>query len=246
MRTLPLGTPGGDAPVLACLPGLLCPPEVFADAVARTGHAAVGLAWLEGEGPFGLEAIAARVLDALRGRGPTVLVGHSMGVPIAVLAALADRARAAPQVRGLVLANSGPDTRGHGDIDTFVERIRTQWGPATWDAFVVRCLGGPVPEALRERMRAYPPGIAPQSAIDAIRSQQRLDLGPLLPGLAGLPVAVVGGLRDPARPPAHARALAAAPGASLHLLDTGHTSCAERPEAFAAILREVAARASRG
>lgn len=238
MRTVVLNDAAASVPLPVCLPGLLCPPEIFADALREAGLRGVGLAWLEGPGPFELEAVAERVREAIAGLGPVVLVGHSMGMPIAVLAALGELDAGSDRVRGLVLANSGANMRGHGDIEGFVGRVRTAWGPRFWDAFVDRCLGGPVPDALRERMRAYPAGIDPASSIEAIRSQQRLDLLPVLHRLADLPVAVVGGLRDPARPREHAERLAAAvPGASLHLFDSGHTPCAEMPAAFATVLR---------
>lgn len=244
LRAVPLNEAAdGDGPLPVCLPGLLCPPEIFGDALRAAGLRGIGLAWLEGPGPFGLEAVAQRVREAIAGLGPVVLVGHSMGMPIAVLAALGEIDAGSDRVRGLVLANSGANTRGHGDIEPFVRRVQTAWGPSLWDAFVTRCLGGPVPDPLRERMRAYPAGIDPASPIEAIRSQQRLDLLPVLHRLAGRPVAVVGGLRDPARPREHAEQLAAAvPGASLHLFDSGHTPCAEQPEAFGAVLRELVAR----
>jgi 3-oxoadipate enol-lactonase len=247
LRVIPLNEAGeASGPLLVCLPGLLCPPEIFTEALRAAGLRGVGLAWLEGRGPFELAAVAARVRQAIAGLGPVVLVGHSMGMPIAVLAALGDADDGSDRIRGLVLANSGANTRGHGDIAPFVERVRTAWGPALWKAFVFRCLGGPVPEALLERMRGYPAGIDPVAVIEALTSQQRLDLLPVLSRLGGLPVAVVGGLRDPARPREHAEQLAAAvPGATLTLLDSGHTPCAEMPEAFAAVLRELVARCRR-
>ncbi len=77
--------------------------------------------------------------------------------------------------------------------------------------------------------------------IEAIRSQQATDLRPMLGALANVPITVVHGKHDTARTIEHAHELSnAIPGSRLHLLVTGHTSCAEDPDTFAAILRSVA------
>lgn len=80
---------------------------------------------------------------------------------------------------------------------------------------------------------------------EAIRSQIETDLLPVLSQLPAMPVAVVHGEHDVARSIEHARELSGAiPGATPHVLQTGHTSCAEDPQAFADIVRAVAERAA--
>jgi 3-oxoadipate enol-lactonase len=170
-----------------------------------------------------------------------ILVGHSLGTPLAVLAALREMATGSSRIAGLVLSNSGANTRGHGDADRLIERMRAEWGPSFWDAFVARCFHRRPQGALLDAVRTYPARLNKEAVIEAIRSQQATDLLPVLGELSAVPVAVVHGEHDPARTLDHARELRQAiPGANLHVLDTGHTSCAEDPDAFAAIIRTVA------
>jgi 3-oxoadipate enol-lactonase len=248
MNTLPetLLNDGDPArPTLVCIPGAMCSPRVFASCAKSSGLRAVALHWLETDGPHDLDSIAARVAAHVvepASRMPrAILVGHSLGTPLAVLAAVRIRANGASRVDGLILSNSGANTRGHGDADALVERIRTEWAQPFWDAFVARCFHRLPQGDLLDAVRAYPSQVDKQAVIDAIRSQQATDLLPVLGALSDVPTAVVHGKYDVARPIEHARELSGAiPGSTLHVLDTGHTSCAEAPDAFAAIIRGIA------
>jgi 3-oxoadipate enol-lactonase len=234
----------GDSscPTLVCIPGAMCTPRVYAASASASGLNAIALGWMETPGPHDLERIAARICEAIAGIERVILVGHSLGTPLAVLTALEEPSR----VEGVVLSNSGANTRGHGDADRLIERIRSDWGEAFWDAFVARCFHRRPVGDLLEEVRAYPARLEKDAVIEAIRSQQATDLLPVLGVLSRVPVAVVHGTHDPARTLGHARELAdAVPGAQLHVLDTGHTSCAEDPQGFAAIMRGVAGEAQR-
>ncbi len=175
-----------------------------------------------------------RIIATLADQPRGGLVGHSLGTPLAVLTALQMKAR----VAALVLSNSGANTCGHGDADRLVKCIRTDWDPPFWDAFVARCFHRLPQGALLDAARTYPSRLEREAVIDVIRSQQARDLLPMLGALADVPCAVVHGEHDVAR------TLADAIASRLHVLDTGHTSCAEDPAAFAAILTETAARAA--
>ena len=245
LRQVPLSDGPTDAPCLVFLPGAMCPPEVCAEAAQASGLRGLGLAWLEGPGPHDLPSIAERVWRALAELPGAILVGHSMGTPIAILAALRDRAEGSSRARGLVLSNSGASTRGHGDIEQVVQRIQNEWGPVFWDSFVARCFHRPPAGALAEAVTHYPQRVTPEATIEVIRSQQATDLGPRLAALGGLPTTVVYGRHDPARTLAHAREMSdGIAGARLEALDTGHTSCAEAPAEFGRLIREVADRAA--
>lgn len=244
MRIVSIGDGDRSLPTLVCLPGAMCSPAVFAEAARLSGLRALALAWLEDDGPFSLQAIAGRVLQSVANEPRIVLVGHSLGTPLAVLAAVQDMQRDDPCVCGLVLSNSGANTRGHGDADAIVRRIEADWGVEFWEAFLARCFMHLPEEPLLHEVRSYPSRVRKEAVVAAIRSQMETDLTPLLGRFGSLPAAIVHGRSDVARTLAHAQQLAAGmPHATLHVLDTGHTSCAEDPAAFAAIMRGIAERA---
>lgn len=229
------------APTLVCLPGAMCSPHVFADAATRSGLTAVSMAWLEDDGPHHLDAIAARVCAAMSDLPSVILVGHSLGTPIAMLTALRELDQGSSRVRGMVLSNSGANTRGHGDIAGLIDRIRNQWGEAFWDAFVARCFHTVPASPLLEHVRGYPARLRQSAVIEALCSQHSIDFAPVLSTLPRVPVAIVHGRHDPARTLAHAQEMASGiSDASLHVLNTGHTSCAEDPAGFSAVLRAIA------
>ncbi|MBY8825722.1 3-oxoadipate enol-lactonase [Sphingomonas colocasiae] len=73
---------------------------------------------------------------------------------------------------------------------------------------------------------------APDGYCGACAAIAAMDMRPLLPRIAR-PVLVIGGLRDPATPPDHARALAAGiAGSQLVELPAAHLSNVELPECF--------------
>lgn len=231
------------APTLVCLPGAMCAPQVYLESARRSGLNAVALGWLEGDGPHDLDTIAERVSAAIVDLPAVILVGHSLGTPIAMLSALRESAAGTGRVRGMVLANSGANTHGHGDIEGLIERIRSQWGEAFWDAFVTRCFHTRPQPPLLAQVLDYPARLSNTAVVEALRGQHAKDFVPLLPTLPRVPVAIVHGRHDPARTLGHAQQMAdGIADASLHVLETGHTSCAEDPDAFAAVLRAVAAR----
>jgi 3-oxoadipate enol-lactonase len=233
-------------PVLVCLPGAMCSPKVFEKAAQLSGLPAIGLGWLEGSGPHDLESIASRVSSAIADLPSIILVGHSLGTPIAMLVALRESHLDCRRIKGLVLSNSGANTRGHGDIAKLVERIEKDWGEDFWDAFIARCFHTLPPSPLLDDVRAYPQRLDGSCVIEVLLSQQAIDFVPLLHALPRLPTAIVHGRHDPARTLAHAHEMAnGITGATLHVMDTGHTSCAEDPAGFASVLRDIAQAGSR-
>ena len=241
MRITKLNEGRVGGPVLVCLPGAMCSPRVFEDAARRSGLSALGLGWLEGSGPFDLDSVAARVCNAIADLPSVILVGHSLGTPIAMLVALQESQTGGTRIRGLVLSNSGANTHGHGDIAKLVDRLRADWGEAFWSEFMSRCFRTLPASPLLEELRAYPRKLDSGCVIEALLSQQAIDFAPLLHTLPRVPTAVVHGQHDPARTLAHAHEMAnGIPWAALHVMDTGHTSCSEDPARFASILRDIA------
>jgi len=238
IRTVTLAAGEKQGPVVLCVPGAMCPPEVFGGMARRLGCRVLGLAWLEGDGPHDIASVSMRVAELAAQFPRVVLIGHSIGVPIVALAAQRCLSSNAAALQGIVLSNSGANTKGHGDIDAVIDRVLNAWGAEFWDDFIERCIGTPVPEPLLETFRGYPAALDPRHVAAAIKSQKDIDLLPMLSLLSAVPVAVVHGRMDPARSLAHAQELAAhIPGSSLHVLDTGHSSAAEQPDRFADIVR---------
>lgn len=228
-------------PVLVCLPGAMCSPRVFENAAQLSGLSAIGLGWLEGSGPHDLDSIASRVCNAIADLPSVILVGHSLGTSIAMLVALQESKAGSTRIKGLVLSNSGANTHGHGDIATLVDRIGHDWGEGFWGAFIARCFRTLPASPLLEKVRAYPQRLDASCVIEVLLSQQTIDFVPVLHTLPRVPTAVVHGRHDQARTLAHAHEMAnGIAWATLHVMDTGHTSCAEDPVKFASILRDIA------
>lgn len=219
------------------------PPNAFAPAARMVKLRAIGVGWLEGPGPHDLHSVAQRVALLIEGLGPTVLIGHSVGTPVAALAAAIDLRADKPNVVGMVLSNSGANTKGHGDVESVIERVLTSWGPGLWKAMTERSLGVPCPDELAEGFETYPRRITAAAVAESLRSLKDLDLTNMLGQLSRLPAAIVHGARDPARTLSHARGLNdGIPGSTLSILDTGHTSCVEAPAEFAGIVRSIVER----
>jgi pimeloyl-ACP methyl ester carboxylesterase len=188
--------------------------------------------WLEWAPPHDIETVAESVAALARQNRPTVLIGHSTGGVIALSAAL--RVRHTGAVLGVVVCDSGANMKGHGDVDTIIERVRTDWGPELWTAVAHRSVHHRPPQEVMAALAAYPGRLASQAVEQALVSQRSTDLAPELPELGDLPVLVVHGREDTARSLDHARELVGALGnAELAVLESGHTPPVEVPDVFA-------------
>jgi 3-oxoadipate enol-lactonase len=227
-------------PTLIFLPGALIPPNAIAPVTRIVKLRAIGLGWLEGAGPHDLHSVAARVATLMKELGPSVLIGHSVGTPIAALAAAIDLRSAKSNVVGLVLSNSGANTKGHGDVESVIARVLQTSGPPLWKAMTERSLGSVCPAELVDSFMTYPRRVTAEATAESLRSLQGIDLTSMLSEISSLPTAVVHGSRDPARALSHAQSLSnGIAGSRLVVLDTGHTSCVEAPDEFADVIRAV-------
>ncbi len=134
---------------------------------------AIGVGWLEGAGPHDLHSVAQRVARLLEELRPAVLIGQSVGTPVAALAAAISLRTTKANVVGMVLSNSGANTKGHGDVESIIERILANWGPELWKAMTERSLGIACPPELVEAFTTYPRRITAQAAPESLRSFER-------------------------------------------------------------------------
>lgn len=183
-------------------------------------------------GPWNLPCIADRIADRVsrEGAGPVLVLGHSTGGAIALRLAVTR-----PEVvAGLVLVNTGAHMHGHGDVDQVLAQLTRGQGPELFEALLARSFATPPEPADAAELRAYAAAVQPQVTLEALRSQRELDLAPDLAAVR-CPTTVIHGRLDPVRSAGQAKELAASiPGASLCLLETGHTPIYEAPEAVAA------------
>lgn len=235
--------PQSQLPTVVAIPGTLCSPCVF----RRLGACLAGRArletvsWMTEPGPWDLPSIADRIADrvARESIGPVLALGHSTGGAIAMRLAIAHP----DAVLGLVLVNTGAHMRGHGDVDRFLARLADNSDANLFEALLARLFATPAEPADVAELRAYAAAARPDVAFEALRSQRELDLTPELAALR-CPATVIHGRLDPVRGADQAKELAASiPGASLRLLETGHTPVYEAPQAVAAELLAVLERA---
>jgi 3-oxoadipate enol-lactonase len=226
-------------PVLVALPGTMCSPAVFEPLAAElAGTVAVHpVGWLREPGPWDIPAVAARVAVLIEARWdrPVLVCGHSTGGAIALQLAVSHPAT----VAGLLLVDTGAHMKGHGDVDAILDRIRTSWGGELRAAVLDRSFERPLDPAVRDRFLQWAAACDPRAVHDVLTSQRDLDLTGDLAGIT-LPVIVVHGRHDRARPPEQGRELASGlPDAEFRLAEAGHTPVFETPDFVATAVRDL-------
>lgn len=145
------------------------------------------------------------------------------------------------RVRRLVLANTSAFMGPPGAWQERIATVRGQGMAAIADAVIERWFTPGYRGAGAERsapVRRMLLGTAPDGYAACCAAIRDMDLRPTAPLIAA-PTLVIGGTDDPATPPEHARALAAAiPDARLKMLPAAHLSNWEVPAAFNARISE--------
>lgn len=224
---------------MIAVPGTFCAPLMFAPlaSVLRETEDAVELeavSWMDGSGPWDLASVAAGIAVRLASGSPRVVVGHSTGGAIALQLALEH----SEVVAGLVLVDSGPSMRSHGDVGAILTRIRGGDVGEVVEAVIARSFDAAPPAEVADALLDYAHAVDPQAALDVLESQRATDFTDRLPEIT-CPVAVVHGRRDPVRTVDEAWAFADLLGAELTLLDCGHSPPFESPAAVAAVVAGV-------
>ncbi len=223
---------------MLAIPGTLCSPAVFDRLAERlAGREAIdAVSWLTEPGPWDIATVAERIATGLS--GPVPVLGHSTGGAIALWLALEH-----PElVSRLLLVDTGAHMRGHGDVAAIITTVETSWGPDLHRAVLARSFATPPADEDLQVLLAYAAAVPREAVLDVLRSQRDLDLTARLAELT-CPVTVLHGTLDPTRTPEQARELAdAIPGATLRLLDAGHTPVYEAPDEVAAEVLALLAR----
>lgn len=231
--------PAADRKVLLCIPGTYCSPEVFdlLDEAAFPDWQVLSVSWMTSSGPWDIPTLGRRVAALLRelNSGSALLVGHSTGGPIALVAALTEPSL----VSGLLLADTGANAHGHGDMAGIIKVIEQGVDQTFFRRLLARSFYYQPGEALFQKLLAYAGGVPREAALEALNSQLTLDLADALPRIT-MPVMVVHGRHDQARPVAHAEFLVEhLPHAEMRLLDCGHTPMVEAASAYQQALQRL-------
>lgn len=225
------------------MPGTFCSPLIFdrLRPLISDRFELVAPSWMTDAPAWSLEAVAAWVADRILAerRAPVLLLGHSTGGAITLRLAL-DR----PELlRGLMLINTGPNMRQHGDVVDVIRRMEWDGTADVMPAVIDRSFHLAPSADDRRRLLDYGHKVSLRAALDVLRSQHATDFEPDLPSLR-MPVSVVHGRFDRVRTIGEAKAMAAAvPDGRLLLVAAGHSPVYEVPEAVAAALDELDRRA---
>ncbi|MGY0490155.1 alpha/beta fold hydrolase [Streptomyces sp. WG-D5] len=228
---------------VVALPGTFCSPLIFERVTRLLGDRFDVRApdWMTQAPTCTLDGAAAWVAGRLPGdgRAPVLLMGHSTGGAIALRLALSRP----DLVGGLMLINTGPHMRGHGDVTALITRMERDGTSDVVGAVLDRSFHHPPTSEDRQRLLDHGLKAPLKAALEVLRSQHATDFTSALPSLR-MPVSIVHGRFDAVRTVDVAQNMAdALPDARLHLVDAGHTPVYETPAAVAEAVEELDRRA---
>ena len=179
---------------IICVPGTLLSPEIFSSPLFPDELQWSAIPWMTSPGPWEIDKVAERIAALLEEVDLTsaILVGHSSGGAICIKAAQLSR-----RVVGLVLSNTGANTRNQGDPG-YPQRIAESWGQDLRRAQVRRCFATlPSPNILSS-LDDYADRCSREAVLTAAVSLRSIDLVPALSEIR-CPVLIIHGSRDRVR-----------------------------------------------
>jgi pimeloyl-ACP methyl ester carboxylesterase len=219
------------------IPGGMCSPAVYEDIEIPAYYQSAIIDWSKSEGPWDIEVIGERIGSLIEEMelGPTVLVGYSAGGAIALSSAIGFP----DKVAGLLVSNTGANTRGHGDPH-FPNKIVRHWGELEFiEAFLARCFANEIPQDLKDKLVKYINEIEMEAAYYGAFSLRKLDLEHKISSIR-CPVVIAHGVDDVSRTREHAQLLKdKIPHAKLVWLTGGHTIMVENKRDWQKELHEL-------
>lgn len=209
-----------------CVPGTLLSPEIFSSILFPDELQWSAISWMTSSGPWEIDKVAERISALLEKLDITssILVGHSSGGAICIKAAQLSR-----RVIGLVLSNTGANTRNQGDPD-YPKRIVENWGADLRRAQVRRCFATLPSPGVLSYLDDYADRCSRDAVLAAAVSLRSIDLVPALSGIL-CPVLIIHGSLDHVRTSADVDVLVEHLETSRAVyINAGHTPMLENPE----------------
>ncbi|MEN1967645.1 alpha/beta hydrolase [Lentibacillus sp. N15] len=210
------------------LPGNMCAPDVFSQIELPDSIQSSVIDWANSKGPWDITSLGKRINQFIleENLGDTYLAGYSAGGAMALASATEDNA----QAKGLLISNTGANTKNHGDPH-FPKKIKEQWGTDTFiESFLNRCFSKPIDKELKPKLISYIKHLNEEAVLEAAVSIRKLDLKPMLPKI-NCKTTIAHGKDDISRNVFHAKELQEnIKGAKLSLLKGGHTIMVENRE----------------
>lgn len=210
------------------LPGNMCAPDVFSEIQLPPNVQSTVIDWANSQGPWDITNLGKRINKFISSKqlGETYLAGYSAGGAIALSSAIQTNAFAT----GLLISNTGANTKNHGDPD-FPNKIMEQWGTDEFiQAFLNRCFSKPIEKSLKSKLTSYIEDLNKEAVLEAAISLRSLDLKPELQKI-NCKTTIAHGVDDTSRSIEHAKELQKnIKGAKLALLKGGHTIMVENKD----------------
>lgn len=226
-----------NKPTVLLFSGSLVSPTVYAQIECPNDFQMAAIDYCRSEGPWDVDSLGQRTAAFVQamGLGPTVLAGYSAGGVIAMSAA----SQFPKAFAGLLLSNTGPCGKGHGNPN-FPQELLEQWGDyAFFDRFINVCFHRPVPPLLKEELMSYIATVDKQAGFTISSSLRQVDYREALKSFHG-PVTIAHGQDDARRTIEHVQMMKdCMPQADIRLLPGGHTIMVENKEGWQQALNEL-------
>lgn len=219
-----------DKPVMLCLAGNLCSPEVYDLIQLPEGIEKVYVDYLGGEGPWDMESMGNELADLIQSsmQVPVILAGYSAGGVLAISVAC----KIPERIAGMILSNTGPCSLGHGNPG-FAEELKTRFDDEVYiREFLESCFYNPVSKDMEDRLWNYTRSVSREAAYEVSKSLREIDYRERLREYKN-PVIIIHGRLDTRRGlDSVAMIQDCLPQADTILLETGHTPMYEDPAGY--------------
>ena len=215
-------TLNSQKPALLCVAGNLCDPSVaFEHIIPPKNYQKLYVHYFDGPGPWDMETLGqelARLLEHFSSV-PVVLAGYSAGGVLCISAT----SKVPERISGLVLSNTGPCSKGHGNPQ-FAQELKEHFNDETYIRhFLSSCFYHPIPKEVEDRLWEYTRTIPSEAGYEVSLSLRQQDYRESLKAYKG-PAAIIHGQLDTRRKLDSVEMICESlPQAQVTLLQTGHT-----------------------